>query len=71
MIKQKLSIEYQNSNDIKNERHALKSVWEDAPSQIPPEAFVQPGKAWAQVKNKGKVLNKLHYKRGFISNKRK
>ena len=70
MTKQKLSIEHQTNNDINDERSALKSVWENAPSQIPPEAMVEPGTSWKNVQNKTKVLNKLHYKRGFITNKK-
>ena len=32
--------------------------------------MVEPGTSWKNVQNKTKVLNKLHYKRGFITNKK-
>ena len=69
MIKQKLSILHQTKVDVSNERKALKDVWKDLPSQLPPEALVQPGKTWANLKNKAQVLGEVHDSRGFLPNK--
>ena len=69
MIKQKLSILHQTKVDVSSERKALKDVWKDLPSQLPPEALVQPGKTWANLKNKVQVLGEVHDSRGFLPNK--
>ena len=69
MIKQKLSIMHQTKADVSNERKALKDVWKNLPSELPPEALVQPGKTWASLKNKAKALGDVHDSRGFLPNK--